>query len=30
VVYGACLCILIGGQVIFTSFVLSMLGINPK
>ena len=30
VVYGACLSILIGGQVIFTSFVLSMLGINPK
>ena len=27
-VYGACLSILIGGQVIFTSFVLSMLGIN--
>jgi len=29
-VYGACLCILSGGQIIFTSFVLSMLGINPK
>lgn len=29
-VYGACLSILMGGQVIFTSFVLSMLGINPK
>ncbi len=29
-VYGACLSILTGGQVIFTSFVLSMLGINPK
>jgi glycosyltransferase involved in cell wall biosynthesis len=29
-VYGACLAILTGGQVIFTSFVLSMLGINPK
>ena len=27
-VYGACLSILTGGQVIFTSFVLSMLGIN--
>jgi glycosyltransferase involved in cell wall biosynthesis len=29
-VYGACLSILTGAQVIFTSFVLSMLGINPK
>jgi len=29
-VYGACLAILAGGQVIFTSFVLSMLGINPR
>jgi glycosyltransferase involved in cell wall biosynthesis len=29
-VYGACLSILAGGQVIFTSFVLSMLGLNPK
>jgi glycosyltransferase involved in cell wall biosynthesis len=29
-VYGACLSILAGGQVIFTSFVLSMLGINPR
>jgi len=29
-VYGACLSIMIGGQVIFTSFVLSILGINPK
>ncbi len=29
-VYGACLAILTGGQVIFTSFVLSMLGINPR
>jgi hypothetical protein len=29
-VYGACLSILTGAQIIFTSFVLSMLGINPK
>jgi glycosyltransferase involved in cell wall biosynthesis len=29
-VYGACLSILAGGQIIFTSFVLSMLGINPR
>ena len=29
-VYGACLSIMTGGQVIFTSFVLSMLGINSK
>jgi glycosyltransferase involved in cell wall biosynthesis len=29
-VYGACLSILTGAQVIFTSFVLSMLGINSK
>lgn len=29
-VFGACLCIMTGGQVIFTSFVLSMLGINAK
>jgi len=29
-VYGACLCVLSGGQITFTSFVLSMLGINPK
>jgi glycosyltransferase involved in cell wall biosynthesis len=29
-VYGACLCIMSGGQVIFTSFVFSMLGINVK
>lgn len=29
-VYGACLSIVAGGQIIFTSFVLSMLGLNPK
>jgi glycosyltransferase involved in cell wall biosynthesis len=29
-VFGACLSIMTGGQVIFTSFVLSMLGINSK
>jgi glycosyltransferase involved in cell wall biosynthesis len=29
-VFGACLAIMTGGQVIFTSFVLSMLGINSK
>jgi hypothetical protein len=29
-VYGACLAIMTGGQVIFTSFVLSILGINSK
>ncbi len=29
-VFGACLCIMTGGQVVFISFVLSMLGINPK
>ena len=29
-VFGACLAIMAGGQVIFTSFVLSMLGINSK
>lgn len=29
-VYGACLAIMTGGQIFFTSFVLSMLGLNPK
>ncbi len=29
-VYGACLSILAGGQIVITSFVLSMLGINAK
>jgi glycosyltransferase involved in cell wall biosynthesis len=29
-VFGAALCIITGGQIILTSFVLSMLGLNPK
>ena len=29
-VFGACLSLMTGGQIIFTSFVLSMLGINPR
>lgn len=29
-VYGACLAIMAGGQIVFTSFVLSILGVNPK
>jgi hypothetical protein len=29
-IYGACLFIMTGGQIVLSSFVLSILGINPK